>query len=167
MRETIMRHQQSSPWGQPPRAIGGYPPDRAFGYAGPMPAGASVRRVRILIAREAYGGGDEGVEPDDEIETLDEDDRAASCRPLFPEPGRRIVVPWDKTRDLLGGQLAHPDRLRDGHQLGCRLQIYEALDDQPIEALAASVLGDAARASHLHWLTDALAARLALPATFR
>jgi hypothetical protein len=91
--------------------------------------------------------------------------RRMACRRLYPEPGQEVVVAWADARDLLAGQLAHPDRVRDGHRLRCHAQVYEAMAPQQREMLATAMLGDPSLAPMLHPLTDGLAARLGLAAT--
>src|SRR5688572_2449545 len=51
-------------------------------------------------------------------------------RPLFPEPGCPLVVHWNEFRSLLEPQIAHPERLRVGHRVGVRAQVYEVLRPQ-------------------------------------
>jgi hypothetical protein len=91
--------------------------------------------------------------------------RRVACRRLYPQPGQEVVVAWADARDLLAGQLAHPERLRDRHQLRCHAQVYEAMASQQREMLATAMLGDPSLAAMLHPLTDGWAARLGLAAT--
>ena len=83
-------------------------------------------------------------------------------RPLFAEPGFPLVVPWNEFRPLLAAQIAHPERLRDGHRVGVRMQIYEVTRPQSLDELAESITGDSSRASELTILTDRLMSLLGL-----
>jgi hypothetical protein len=106
------------------------------------------------------------IEQDDSAPPLDAGlPRRIGARRLYPEPGQQVVVAWGDARDLLAGQLAHPERLRDAHRLRCHAQVYEALAPQRREMLATTMLGDASLAAMLQPLTDGLAARLGLAAT--
>jgi hypothetical protein len=88
-----------------------------------------------------------------------------ASRRLYAEPGPEVIVAWGDVRELLAGQLTHPERLRDNHRLRCRAQVYEALAPQRCEALAAAMLGDPSLLAMLHPLTDELASKLNLSAT--
>ena len=83
-------------------------------------------------------------------------------RPLFPEPGVPLVVHWHEFRALLASQIAHPERLREGHRVGVRVQIYEVMRPQSIDDLAESITGDRAGAAQLTLLTDRLMGLLGL-----
>lgn len=83
-------------------------------------------------------------------------------RPLFAEPGYPLVVPWNEFRTLLATQIAHPEKLRDGHRVPVRTQIYEVMRPQSLGELAESITGDRARVSELTILTDRLMSLLGL-----
>lgn len=87
---------------------------------------------------------------------------ARGYRPLFPEPGCPLVVPWNEFRAQLASQIAHPERLRHGHRVGVRAQIYEVTRPQSLAELAESITGDRTRASELTILTDRLVSLLGL-----
>jgi hypothetical protein len=87
---------------------------------------------------------------------------AAGLRPLFADPGYPLVVRWNDFRSLLAAQIAHPERLRDGHRVGVHAQVYEVTTPQPLSALAESILGDSSKAGELAILTDTLASLLGL-----
>ena len=143
----------------------------------PMMRGVGLHRLRVIMV-----GHDAGLWPPgphwmgrDTPMTIDQDEsepapeaappRRMGCRRLYPEPGQEVVVAWGEARDLLACQLAHPERLRDGHRLRCHAQVYEAMAPQRRELLATAMLGDASLAPMLHPLTDGYAARLGLAAT--
>lgn len=52
-------------------------------------------------------------------------------RALFAPPGLWRVVPFGAFKPMLAPQLAHPERLRDSHQIPCHVQVYEASGDVP------------------------------------
>jgi hypothetical protein len=83
-------------------------------------------------------------------------------RKLVSDPGLWRVIHWGDFKELLSGQIAHPERLRDVHRLPCYVQIYEALAAQPLESLAMAILGDTAQVSQFRYLTPALASKLGL-----
>jgi hypothetical protein len=85
-----------------------------------------------------------------------------ACRKLLPDPGEWRIVCWGDFKDLLSGQLAHPERLRDSHRLACYVQVYEVLQPQRIELLAREVFGDAECDRQLCPLNLAAATRLQL-----
>jgi hypothetical protein len=85
-------------------------------------------------------------------------------RKLFPDPGQWRVLQWGDFKRVLAPQLAHPEGLRDTHQLPCYVQVYEALTPQPLESLATTALGDPRGVSQLLPLTDAMARKLGLAA---
>ena len=84
------------------------------------------------------------------------------CRPLLPEPGVPLVVPWNEFHALLASQFAHPERLRDGHRVNVVAQIYEVTRPQSPADLAESITGDRARSSELTILTDRMLALFGL-----
>ena len=88
--------------------------------------------------------------------------RDRGCRPLFPEPGFPLVVPWNEFRAVLESQIAHPERLRDGHRVAARAQIYEVTRAQSLAELAEAITGDRARASELTALTGRMVSVLGL-----
>ena len=83
-------------------------------------------------------------------------------RPLFPEPGFPLAVPWHEFRAVLESQIAHPERLRDGHRVAAHAQIYDVTRPQSLAELAESITGDRARASELTVLTGRMVALLGL-----
>jgi hypothetical protein len=85
-------------------------------------------------------------------------------RQLFPDPGQWRVLRWGDFKEVLAPQVAHPERLRDMHQLPCYVQVYEAVTPQRLESLAAMALGDPRGVSQLLLLTDAMAGKLELTA---
>lgn len=93
-----------------------------------------------------------------------ENSSAAGYRALLPEPGLRRLVPWGNFKDMLAGQLAHPDRLQDSHRLAVHVQVYEVTVPQRLDSLAAAITGDARQVHQLRSLTGAVAAMLELPA---
>jgi hypothetical protein len=86
----------------------------------------------------------------------------ASYRTLVSDPGLWRALRWGEFKEMLGSQVAHPERLRDVHRLPCYVQIYEAAVAQSLQALAEIVLGDATQASQFGQLTPALASKLGL-----
>jgi hypothetical protein len=88
----------------------------------------------------------------------------APYRKLFPDPGHWRELRWGDFNGVLAPQLAHPERLRDTHQLPCYVQVYEVVTPQGLESLAAMALGDPRGISQLHPLTDAMAGKLELTA---
>jgi hypothetical protein len=83
---------------------------------------------------------------------------------FFPDPGQWRVLRWGDFKGVLAPQVAHPEHLRDTHQLPCYVQVYEAVTPQRLESLAAMVLGDPRGVGQLLPLTDAMAGKLGLPA---
>lgn len=83
-------------------------------------------------------------------------------RMLFPEPGYALVVHWNEFRSLLESQLAHPERLRDGHRVSVRAQVYELTRPQSLDEVAESITGHSERTSEFAILTDTLASLLGL-----
>jgi len=90
-----------------------------------------------------------------------------TCRNLFPEPGQWRLVRWVDFKEVLRTQVAHPERLRDSHRLPCCLQIYEVMQAQHLESLAAALLGRESLAEQLHPLSEFLAAKLGVTALAR
>jgi hypothetical protein len=86
---------------------------------------------------------------------------AAGFRKLLPEPGERRLVPLGAFKQMLASQLAHPERLRDGHRLPCYVQVFETAIPQRLEQLAAAIFGEAAR-GRLQPLTQTVARQLQL-----
>ena len=133
--------------------------------------GLSMHRLRIMVFGTDPGGF--GSEPlfapapsyDSAPAPIPAPRPRMASRRLYADPGPEVIVAWGDVRELLTGQLAHPERLRDAHRLRCRAQVYEALAPQRCEALAAAMLGDASFLPLLHPLTDDLAAKLNLSAT--
>jgi len=92
---------------------------------------------------------DEVLDAEIEAETPSESARAAesegpSCqrrgaRALFVEPGLRRVVRLGEFRGLLATQLAHPEHLRESHQLPCFVQLLEATSPKAVEAFRAEI----------------------------
>jgi hypothetical protein len=80
---------------------------------------------------------------------------AAAFRILFPEPGQWRVVAFGAFKQMLVSQLAHPERLRDGHRLPCYAQVYEVTAAQRIEKLFAGLCGNIAFSGQLQLLTQA------------
>ncbi len=60
-------------------------------------------------------------------------------RALFVEPGLRRAARLGEFRALLVPQLAHPERLRESHQLPCFVQLLEATSPKPVEAFRAEI----------------------------
>jgi hypothetical protein len=58
---------------------------------------------------------------------------------LFASPGLWRVVPFGEFRPMLAPQLAHPERLRESHQLPCYLQVHEACADMPAQQFVQAV----------------------------
>lgn len=147
------------------------------GEFGPL-RGVSLHHLRLLFVGGNLGpwqhvplpmgrAGPLVIDQDDDTEAMPQTvpSNRIPCRRLYPEPGQEILAVWRDVRDLLAGQLAHPERLRDTHRLRCHAQVYEALAPQRLEALATTVLGDASLAAMLHPLTEGLATRLGLATT--
>jgi len=85
-----------------------------------------------------------------------------SFRRLLPEPGRWRVVPFGAFKQILEGQLTHPERLRDAHRLPCYVQVFEAMMPQHVEKLAAAIFGGAGSPARLEPLTNAAVMQLQL-----
>jgi hypothetical protein len=98
----------------------------------------------------------------DELAQSTEARSGTSFRKLLPEPGQWRVVPFGAFKQILGGQLAHPERLRDVHRLPCHVQVFEATTTQHVEKLATAILGDAASPAQLQPLTNAAVVQLQL-----
>ena len=86
----------------------------------------------------------------------------SACRKLLQDPGEWRVVCWGDFKDLLAGQLSHPERLRDSHRLSCYVQVYEITKAQRIESIAREVLGKADSDRQLCPLNLDMATRLQL-----
>jgi hypothetical protein len=85
-------------------------------------------------------------------------------RALFPSPGQWRVVRFGDFRLCLTPQLAQPARIRESHSLPCHVQVFECAATQSREAIAAVVLGAAARAGELLVVTPPLVQALQLAA---
>jgi hypothetical protein len=101
----------------------------------------------------------ESVEPEDALPQASP--AAIGFRKLLPELGQRRLVPLGAFKQMLASQLAHPERLRDGHRLPCYVQVFEATIPQRFEQLAAAIFGKAAP-RRLQLLTPSLAMQLEL-----
>jgi hypothetical protein len=91
---------------------------------------------------------------------------APPVRALFAPPGLWRVVAFGEFRPMLSPQLAHPQRLRDSHQIPCYLQLFEAGADVPGQQFLQAALGAHANPGLLQPWSEAWAARLqvSLPA---
>jgi hypothetical protein len=83
-------------------------------------------------------------------------------RKLFADPGQWRVVWWGEFKEILAGQLAHPERLRDTYRLPCYVQVIETEHAVAIEELATIYKSENKPVSPLYMLTDELAAKLDL-----
>lgn len=83
-----------------------------------------------------------------------------ATRMLFAPPGLWRVVAFGEFRPMLAPQIAHPQRLRDSHQVPCYLQVYQALADMPLQRLVEMALGAGAAQDLVQPWSDAAAARL-------
>jgi hypothetical protein len=95
-------------------------------------------------------------------ESADEEAIDAGVRSLLPEPGLRRVIQFSDFRAMLLPQLAHPERIRDGHRLACLVQVYELTNDSTMEQVAETITGRAERTGELQPLTVAAANLLGL-----
>ena len=102
---------------------------------------------------------EESVEPEEALPQASP--AAVGFRKLLPELGQRRLVPLGAFKQMLASQLAHPERLRDGHRLPCYAQVFEATTRQRFEQLAAAIFGEAAP-RRLQLLTPSLAMQLEL-----
>ncbi len=103
------------------------------------------RRMRRRCAAGVWGAGRAPAKP----------------RALFPGPGLWRVLPYGEFQGALAGQLAHPARLAETHQIPCYVQVYDAPDSSPV-GIARAVLGSESRARELFPLTAELEDRLQL-----
>jgi len=85
-----------------------------------------------------------------------------SHRKLFADPGQWRVVWWGEFKEILGRQLAHPERLRDTYRLPCYVQVVETERAVAIEEIAAVYKSDNKCQTPLYRLTDEIAAKLDL-----
>ncbi len=88
-------------------------------------------------------------------------------RKLFPDPGQWCVVRFGDFKNILAHQLAHPERLRDTHRLGCFVQVYESTAAQRFDSMAADIDESMPEAPQLHPLSDAAAHVLGLTHVLR
>src|SRR5919197_3254037 len=84
----------------------------------------------------------------------------STTRMLFAPPGLWRVVAFGEFRAMLAPQIAHPERLRESHQVPCYLQVYEALADIPLQGFVQAALGPSATPDSVHPWSHAAAARL-------
>jgi hypothetical protein len=117
--------------------------------------------------RRAHVLAKPAADNDEETQTEAENNSKATCagatfRILFPEPGQWRVVPFGAFKQMLTSQLAHPERLRDGHRLPCYVQVYEVTAPQRIENLIERVFGKVAFSGQLQPLTHAAVMQLQL-----
>ena len=76
-----------------------------------------------------------------------------AIRKLLPSSGPRRIVSLGKYKQMLAPQLAHPERLRDGHRLPCHVQVYELAIPQKFDAITAAIFGSAGPSGRLQPLT--------------
>jgi hypothetical protein len=100
-----------------------------------------------------------GASDANDLET-DASQGGAACHELTPASSQPRIVRFGDFKPMLGPQLMHPERLRDGHRLPCRVRVFEARRAQRIDALASEMLDGAS--AQLLPLTPALASRLDL-----
>jgi len=87
---------------------------------------------------------------------------SAGHRKLFADPGQWRVLLWGEFKEILSGQLAHPERLRDAYRLPCYVQVFETERAITIEALMTTYQSQNEGQTQLYFLTDAIAAKLDL-----
>jgi len=83
-------------------------------------------------------------------------------RKLFADPGQWRVLLWGQFKEILSGQLAHPERLRDTYRLPCYVQVFETERAITIEALMTTYQSQNEGQTQLYFLTDEIAAKLDL-----
>lgn len=90
--------------------------------------------------------------------------RAGQAAPPVPAAGqgKRCLVRWGDFRDMLAGQVAHPERIRDSHRLACCARIYRVRRPQRLDELAQVILGEPGPAGRLRVLDGGVAAQLGL-----
>jgi len=88
--------------------------------------------------------------------------KPVSHRKLFADPGQWRVVWWGEFKEILAGQLAHPERLQDSYRLPCYVQVLETERAVSIEELAAVYKSDNEHHARLYLLNDEIAAKLDL-----
>jgi hypothetical protein len=90
------------------------------------------KRIRPIAELAASADG-EPLVVEGRVEREPEKDSVQGApRPLFAPPGLWRVVPFGEFKPLLAPQLAHPERLRDSHQIPCYVQVCEASGDVPL-----------------------------------
>lgn len=83
-------------------------------------------------------------------------------RKLFADPGQWRVIWWGEFKEILAGQLAHPERLRDSYRLPCYIQVIETERTVSIAELATVYKSEKEPEARLYVLTDEIAAKLDL-----
>jgi hypothetical protein len=86
----------------------------------------------------------------------------SSHRKLFADPGHWRVLWFGEFKEILGRQLAHPERLRDTYRLPCYVQVLEIERTMSVDELAAIYKSDNEHQARFYFLTDEIAARLDL-----
>jgi len=94
------------------------------------------------------------------LQPSNEKTNLAGHRKLFADPGQWRVLLWGQFKEILAGQLAHPERLRDTYRLPCYVQVFETERAITIEALMATHQSEGQ--TQLYFLTDEIAAKLDL-----
>ena len=87
---------------------------------------------------------------------------SVSHRKLFADPGQWRVVWYGEFKEIIGPQLAHPERLKDTYRLPCYVQVLETERVVSIDELAKAYKSNNDRPARLYFLTDEIAAKLDL-----
>lgn len=131
------------------------------------------RGPRLQVVRPATEGGEAPDTVDVEAEAVSTEaeppsppppSRSAAAGPAAPAAGqgKRCLVRWGDFRDMLAGQVAHPERIRDSHRLACCARIYRVRRPQRLDELAEAILGAPGPAGRLRVLEGGVAAQLGL-----
>ncbi len=87
---------------------------------------------------------------------------SVSHRKLFADPGQWRVVWYGEFKEIIGSQLAHPERLKDTYRLPCYVQVLETERVVSIDELAKVYKSNNDHPARLYFLTDEIAAKLDL-----
>jgi hypothetical protein len=125
-------------------------------------APATTGPSQEVAATQNAGSGKPGVAPLAGPQTQPPQASSPGHRKLFADPGHWRVVWFGEFKEILAGQLNHPERLRDTYRLPCYVQVLEIERTISVEELAAVYKSDNEHQSRFYFLTDELAAKLDL-----
>ena len=136
-----------------------------------IPPAPGPRAVRASVKTRAQSGSEEAATEKGDSgksefvplgQTQTPQTAAVSHRKLFADPGQWRVVWWGEFKEILGRQLAHPERLQDTYRLPCYVQVLETERTVAIEELATVYKSNNEHHARLYFLTDEIAAKLDL-----